>query len=226
MNITHTSKSVRALKTIFRALKLVVSFSQQCQDNELVASILPLSIFYLEMIRAPALNVFMAELLRDQRKLGGYSEDKDAIILSDNSKLPANASRMKYDETMLEEMGASGGRPEPARGRGLKLTPSLRRGAAGYTELLQSAVTASIECRRLAQEQTPTDPAAMAVPGGGLLMTSHSKNKRTRCHPEYQEQAAPTRKSTQRHMLLATQDPPRAPRWDGSRLQPDQFILG
>ena len=55
-------------------------------------------------------------------------------------------------------------------------------------------------------------------------MTSHSKNKRTRRHPEYQEQAvAPTRKSTQRHILLPTQDPPRAPRWDESPSQPDQF---
>jgi hypothetical protein len=202
---------------------LVASSSQQCQDSELAASILPFSIFYLEMIRAPVLNVFMAELLRDQRKLRGHSEDEDVIILSDNSKLPANASQMEYDETM-EETGASGGRPEPARGGGLKRTPSLRRGAAGYAELLQSAVTASIECRRFAQEQTPADPAAMSVRGGGLLMTSHSKNKRTRCHPEYQEQAAPTRKSTQRHMLLATQDPPRAPRWDGSPSQPDRFL--
>ena len=82
---------------------------------------------------------------RDQRKIRRDSIDEDVINLSDNSKLPANDSQMEYDETM-EETRASGGRPEPARGRGLKTTHSFRRGAAVYAELLQSAVMASIEC--------------------------------------------------------------------------------
>jgi len=127
---------------------------------------------------------------------------------------------MEY-ETM-EETGASGGRPEPTRG--VKKSPSLRRGAAGYAMLLQSAVTASIESRRDAQE-TPADPPAMPVGGDGVLTSP--KNKRTRgCHPEYQEAISP-KKSTQRHMLLAalaTRDPPRAPQRYGSPLQPDRFM--
>jgi hypothetical protein len=48
-----------------------------------------------------------------------------------------------------EASAAAGGgssRPEPTRG--VKKTPSLRRGAAAYAQLLQSAVTASIESRR------------------------------------------------------------------------------
>ena len=65
-----------------------------------VASILPLSIFYLKMIRVPALNVFMAELLQDQRVLrGDHSDDEDVILLSDNSKLPSNASQRSRDGT-------------------------------------------------------------------------------------------------------------------------------
>jgi hypothetical protein len=145
---------------------------------------------------------------------------------------PSESNDMEY-ETMEETTGtgaSSGGRPEPTRG--VKKTPSLRRGAAGYAELLQSAVTASIESRRDAQ-QTPTDPPAMPVGGGGgaggsgSLLASPSKNKRTRCqqpeeYPEYQQPISP-RKSTQRHML-ATQDPPRAPRRYGSPLQPDRCL--
>jgi hypothetical protein len=129
---------------------------------------------------------------------------------------PSESNDMEY-ETM-EETGASGGRPEPTRG--VKKTTSLRRGAAGYAELLQSAVTASIESRRDAQ-QTPADPPAMPVGGDGFMASPSSKNKRTRCHPENQQAITP-KKSTQRH-VLATQDPPRAPRRYGSPLQPDRY---
>jgi hypothetical protein len=48
-----------------------------------------------------------------------------------------------------EASAAAGGgssRPEPTRG--VKKTPSLRRGAAAYAQLLQSAVMASIESQR------------------------------------------------------------------------------
>ena len=143
-----------------------------------------------------------------------YSND----FRASSSGEPSESNDMEY-ETM-EETGASGGRPEPTRG--VKKSPSLRRGAAGYAMLLQSAVTASIESRRDAQE-TPVDPPAMPVGGDGMS-TSPSKNKRTRGgHPEYQQSISP-KKSTQRHMQLATRDPPRAPQRYGSPLQPDQFL--
>lgn len=53
------------------------------------------------MIRVPALNIFMAELLQDQRILRGDTEDEDVILLSDNSKLPSNASQqLSRDRTI------------------------------------------------------------------------------------------------------------------------------
>jgi hypothetical protein len=44
-------------------------------------------------------------------------------------------------------------------------------------------------------------------PEGDLMMSPSSKNKRTRCHPNYQ-QAIASRKSPLRHYMLATKDPP------------------
>jgi hypothetical protein len=138
-------------------------------------------------------------------------------LRASSSGEPSESNDMEYE--IMEEKGASSGRPEPTRG--VKKTPSLRRGAAGYAELLQSAVTASIESRRDAQ-QTPSDPPAMPAGGDGLS-TSPSKNKRSRGgHPEFQQALSP-KKTTQHHMLV-TQDPPRAPQMFGSPLQPDRFL--
>jgi hypothetical protein len=137
------------------------------------------------------------------------------------SSLGSSSESNDMEYVTMEEMDDASGGWRPELTRGVKKTTSLRRGAAGYAELLQSAVVASIEFRRGSQE-IPADPppAAMTVAGGGAgLMMSPSTNKRTRCHhPEFPRKSS----ASQRHSLAA-QYPPRA---YGCPLQPDRFYLG
>ena len=137
-----------------------------------------------------------------------YYPPNDFRASSSEEELSPEANDMEY--VTMEDMGASGGRPEPTT-RGVKKTPSLRQGAAGFAELLEIAITASNESQRDAQ-RTPADPPVMPVGGGGLMTSPSHKNKRTRCHP-----AIRSRKSTQRGY------PPSA---HGSPLQPDRSFLG
>jgi hypothetical protein len=96
-------------------------------------------------------------------------------------------------------VAADGSRPEPTRG--VKKTTSLRRGAAGYDQLLQSAVMASIESRRDAGGSVaPPLPAdnSMQVENDAAVSSSSRGNKRTR-HQEIQGASAVTpRKSLTR----------------------------
>jgi hypothetical protein len=68
-------------------------------------------------------------------------------------------------------------RPEPTRG--VKKTASLRRGAAAYAQLLQSAVKASIESQKDEHDkQGPPLPDAMNVENAALYNPSRQTNKR------------------------------------------------
>jgi hypothetical protein len=100
-----------------------------------------------------------------------------------------------YHSTITSSL-TSMSRGEPARG--VKKTRSLRRGAAGYNELLQSAVTASIESRAeatAARSSSPTEVATAEAIAAILLplspptssSISTSRNKRTR-QDEFQEE--------------------------------------
>jgi hypothetical protein len=82
---------------------------------------------------------------------------------------------------------ASSSRPEPTRG--VKKTPSLRRGGAAYAQLLHSAVMASIECRSQHRQDEEQDTAApirappsdaMQVEHTATFWSSRSHNKRPR----------------------------------------------
>mmetsp|Transcript_112992 Transcript_112992/g.169045 ORF Transcript_112992/g.169045 Transcript_112992/m.169045 type:complete len:153 (-) Transcript_112992:256-714(-) len=79
-------------------------------------------------------------------------------------------------------------RPEPTRG--VKKVPSLRRGAAAYAQLLQSAVRASIEARKDEDDDDDDDtrgppplPDAMQVEASG----SPSPSSRKRAFDEEME---------------------------------------
>ena len=68
--------------------------------------------------------------------------------------------------------------------RGVKPTSSLRRGAQAYSELLQSAVTASIQCQTGYAAPTaappPQFPPQLLSNRNGYEFSSFSKNKRSR----------------------------------------------
>jgi hypothetical protein len=99
------------------------------------------------------------------------------------------ATRSQQCQNNIEEEESpsriDGSATEPTRG--VQKTPSLRRGAAGYNQLLQSAVMASIEVSQQQQQQnphsmTPTSPSSTTV---DEWESPSRKNKRTRQQEEH-----------------------------------------
>ena len=128
------------------------------------------------------------------------------MVDTTSSSSSGEPSESNGDDQMMESLAdqetsltaSSSLQPEPTRG--VKKTSSLRRGAAVYAELLQSAVRASIESRGVVGENDLPQPEIPTMQQDDSSRLSRLRNKRSSSSSESECVVHP-KKSFQRHGL-------------------------